>query len=877
MCFLFTCFISFSQNIIGEINDTEGNKIPLVGIQLLENQSNKIISFTQSDANGVFTIPTNSNNFPLRLKFQHLSFETQILEIKNSDKLLVVLNSKSNELKEIVIESKSYDVVKRGDTLSYNLKNLMDGSELKLKDFVNKLPGFAIDEDGKIRYNGVVIDHLLIDGNEFFENKHQIANENITAEMISKLELITNYKGLSNIKDFDNSGKLALNIGIKDKFKNALKGALTAEAGYDERYFFNAHVFNFGKKTLFSLVANTNNINQNVLTTKDYVEFRDATGKKIMNQDFSQNTSSNNTDLPSFLFARDDSKSRKLSNITLNVSHKFSSNEKIEFISVYNYLNQIQSNFVQQSFFDTIPNYVSRNRNLLGKSNYFSNTLKYEKKFGNNSYFNINSYSLFSKDIQNQNIESFLSSNFNSIFNKDNLDFKTSKFGINSKFKKPLNSKVLLELDTYFDFNQNKTNKFLYDSNTFNWLNTSDTELFQSTKFSNTDLGAQMSLKYKIKYGDFLFQTYTGLKQEKLNNNLEKLSDFKINDSYTSNENIVKLQFTSFIPGRKLNYGLGLKFDNVNHYYKKDEQKTINALLPNAYLAYNFSSKFLANLNYSSSLNGFNIYNFLSGNLVNDYRTFLGTSNIAPKLMLADSYSLGFSYNFVEENIFSSLSISKLTSRKSLQRAFLNTNNFAEEVFQFQDLNSSTSVMFSFNKKFYQIPYSVRLNSFVSSSNFNTDLNGLSTENTNNNFLIDLSLRSYYKNSFVNYNIGVNYLKNSNINKYVDQKVESKLELITPFIKFNGTLFDKKLIWNLETKYYIYEATSVYAKNIFDLGTKVQYNINDKIQIYLNAQNILNIRKNNTKNNFTSTAYYSEQIIMQTLSGFVNVGLIFSF
>lgn len=258
-------YIFYGQEINGTITDEAGNKIPLANVQLINTTTNKTITYTQTNSLGNFTIATNSNSFPLKLKVQHFSYEPKEFILDTNEFLNIVLESKTNELAEIIIDTKAYDVIKKGDTLQYNLKSLLNGSELKLKDVVNKLPGLAIDEDGKIRYNGKIIDNLLFDGNEFFDRNHQIANDNITAEMIQKIELLTNYKNLSSIKDFEDNGKTALNIGIKDNYKNRFKGNITAEGGLKERYNLHGNLYNFGEKTMFNLVTNTNNINYSVL------------------------------------------------------------------------------------------------------------------------------------------------------------------------------------------------------------------------------------------------------------------------------------------------------------------------------------------------------------------------------------------------------------------------------------------------------------------------------------------------------------------------------------------------------------------------------------------------------------------------------------
>jgi hypothetical protein len=55
----------------------------------------------------------------------------------------------------------------KGDSISYNLKAVVDGTENKI-DVINK-PGLEVDADGKVFYKGEKINNVLIDGNEFFE------------------------------------------------------------------------------------------------------------------------------------------------------------------------------------------------------------------------------------------------------------------------------------------------------------------------------------------------------------------------------------------------------------------------------------------------------------------------------------------------------------------------------------------------------------------------------------------------------------------------------------------------------------------------------------------------------------------------------------
>jgi hypothetical protein len=62
-----------------------------------------------------------------------------------------------------------------------------------------------------------------------------------------------------------------------------------------------------------------------------------------------------------------------------------------------------------------------------------------------------------------------------------------------------------------------------------------------------------------------------------------------------------------------------------------------------------------------------------------------------------------------------------------------------------------------------------------------------------------------------------------------------------------------------------------------DLGFKANYIASSKLSLYLNANNIFNIRENNTKNNFFQNEFMTKEMIINTLSGFINLGISLSF
>src|SRR5690554_4171615 len=88
----------YAQNIIGIVQDDAENKIPLVNVQLLDQKTNKVVSFTQTDSKGAFSLKTNNVSFPLKLKLQHLSFDNKELVLNSFEKLYVRSEEHTSEL-----------------------------------------------------------------------------------------------------------------------------------------------------------------------------------------------------------------------------------------------------------------------------------------------------------------------------------------------------------------------------------------------------------------------------------------------------------------------------------------------------------------------------------------------------------------------------------------------------------------------------------------------------------------------------------------------------------------------------------------------------------------------------------------------------------
>ena len=161
---LFFPFLLFAQNEISlKIKDPDGN--PIQRAIVIVSQQDKQINYGTTNADGIVNLILPTGNFILTIN--KLGFEQSITAviINKPETFTITLSNKINKLEDVVIRSRPKIMKIKTDTISYNLKTIVDGTEKKVEDIIKKLPGFDVDQAGKVSFKGKEIGNLLIDGN----------------------------------------------------------------------------------------------------------------------------------------------------------------------------------------------------------------------------------------------------------------------------------------------------------------------------------------------------------------------------------------------------------------------------------------------------------------------------------------------------------------------------------------------------------------------------------------------------------------------------------------------------------------------------------------------------------------------------------------
>ena len=137
--FFLISFVVSGQSITGNVSDNFLTPVSFANVQLIEVNSNKIISFTQTDSKGNYSLTLENISFPLKVKVSHLSYEPKefILHSFSEEKLNFTLELRANKIEDVIIETRAYDVIERNELVVDIYIKAVRSSEFIIVNFNN--------------------------------------------------------------------------------------------------------------------------------------------------------------------------------------------------------------------------------------------------------------------------------------------------------------------------------------------------------------------------------------------------------------------------------------------------------------------------------------------------------------------------------------------------------------------------------------------------------------------------------------------------------------------------------------------------------------------------------------------------------------------
>ncbi|MBT8260523.1 MAG: carboxypeptidase-like regulatory domain-containing protein, partial [Bacteroidia bacterium] len=414
----------------GVVTDSIGMPLELANVIAI-NQSTQDLKFSVTNDKGDYKLILNKNsNYKIQISYIGLKSIEEFIETKeeyiSKDYKLYPLN-----ILDAVELTYEMPVTVKGDTIVYDADSFKTGTERKLEDVLENLPGVEINEDGQVEVEGNVVNKVMVNGKEFFEGDSKLATKNIPSNAVDKIQVLRNYSEVGQLRGVrNNQDNVALNIKLKEGKENFWFGNVNLGAGSapdDELYLVQPKLFYYNPKYSINFIGDLNNLGEPALNRRDLRSFGSG-GFRPPSRTSGTNLNLGNNSLG---FLTNQNNALKVENKLGAANFSYSPKQSLDF-SGFAIINssKILSKRIASNIYtnpelgipdeDTEQNNVERSVQGLVK---LSTT--YRPNFNNQLDYDI--LGRFSKDTQDQNL-------FSSVLNSTNQYEEATPFSINQNF-----------------------------------------------------------------------------------------------------------------------------------------------------------------------------------------------------------------------------------------------------------------------------------------------------------------------------------------------------------------------------------------------------------------------------------------------------------
>lgn len=878
--------------ITGFVKDSLGAPVAMANVIAYKKLDNAMTSYGITNDQGKYKILVpNNETYLLKVSFIGLTAERKSITVTTQDVISdFEMRSEENSLDEVEIVYEMPVVVK-GDTLVYNTDSFVNGTEKKLGDVLEKLPGIDINENGEIEVEGKTVSKVMVEGKDFFDGDSKLATENIPADALDKVEVLRNYEDVGQMRGVRNSqDQVAINIKLKEGKKNFWFGDITAGSGVGEteRYIIKPKLFYYSPKYSINVLTDINDIGEVPFTMRDYFNFtggfrnlgRGGTTFSISTDDLAFATLQNNR-------ANEVDTKFGAANFSLTANKKLdlsgygiASDTRVDLItnSQRVYIDDTSDptdNTVEETIDDT------RQRSKLG-------LLKLNASYRPNSDFRMD-YDIFGK-LSRQKEDGTFRSIRSTVSEDINEKLENSTFSIQQNMNAyyTLDAKHIFSLEAQHLF-QNEapfynairseipfrgiftqiSDPLLPGTDIFDPLEESENySINQQKEVKTNKLDAKLDYYYVLnKKSNLNFTFGSTLSTQRFDSNIFQILDNGNQNNFEANEftNDVKYSFNDLYVGLHYKFIKGIFTFNpgvsVHNYSLKDQQLgteiTQNEwqILPDLFVLARLRQNESLRFNYSITAEYTDINRLAAGYVFNNYNSlFQGNRNLENSLY--DNYSLNyFNFNmFNYTNIFAQISYSN--RRNPIKNTSMITGiNRVDTPINSTIEDQILSANGNFARTFGKIKGNLRAN--ISWSSFNNIVNTLPSESISFTQVYSTEWSTNFKKG-PNFDLGYSLT----VNDYDNNGAKNTFYTSQPFARLDWS-FAKGFLIKSSYRYYDYRNTKVILNDYSFWDADLFYQkLNSKWEYKLSVTNILNtksINQDNFNELYNSTSSYVVQ------------------
>jgi hypothetical protein len=266
--------LSFAQvKLQGVVKDSLNKPLELANVIAINQETKTLESYGITNEQGKYKLALSKNGtYKIQVSYIGMKSSEQILTTKESDIIKDFILKENNTLDKVEL-TYEMPVTVKGDTLIYNADSFKNGTERKLEDVLEKLPGVEINEDGQIEVEGKVVTKLMVNGKDFFDGDTKLATKNIPSKAVDKIQVLRNYSEVGQLRSVtNNQDNVAINIKLKEGKESFWFGNITAGGGASpdsELYLLQPKLFYYSPKYTLNFIGDLNNTGEVALSRRD--------------------------------------------------------------------------------------------------------------------------------------------------------------------------------------------------------------------------------------------------------------------------------------------------------------------------------------------------------------------------------------------------------------------------------------------------------------------------------------------------------------------------------------------------------------------------------------------------------------------------------
>ena len=380
-------------------------------------------------------------------------------------------------LQEVTVTATKVKMYYRGDTIVYDATafKLPDGS--MLDDLIHQMPGVTIDEYGQIFVNGRKIDELQLGSRSFMRGNSKVLMENLPYYTVKDIKVYDQDTDLNRALNAQvERKKFVMDVNLKPEHQVGYIANVEAAGGTMERWLGRAFLLGFTERTRYTLLGNSNNVNESRHIGRSDHWTPDAVPQSLL----TTHSAAGEIDYLS-------ADKNVQENLTADFTSTRDEGEMVRSKELFLQGNPLQT---------TYQNSLSKAQRLK-----VGNTFKYIKPkgfmFNSDAAFNYRSYSGNSTTLMEQFVDSLTTRQRTDGFN-DGKAWGVNGFAQIQPMLKPLGkTEQLLRITTSFDFSSDE-NERAQQFRVENFVNPSTANQHNATDYSQHKFSVHTPVNYSL-------------------------------------------------------------------------------------------------------------------------------------------------------------------------------------------------------------------------------------------------------------------------------------------------------------------------------------------------------------------------------------------